>query len=424
MGKLKRNLKVEFDRHNDKQRFHGLKTLNLNAGAADPTKLREALAYAIYRDAGVPAPRTAFANVSLTVPGKYDNELLGLYTVVEQVNKTFLKERFGDASGLLMKPERMLRGMEYLGEDWAAYKDRYLPKRDATPAEAKRVIAFVDLINRADDARFRQEIASYVDVDKFLRFLAVTAMLANLDSLFTLGHNYYLYLHPKTNQFTFFPWDVDLSFAGFPFMATPEQQMDLSLTHPYPGESKLADRLLAMKDVAAKYQKLLAELSATVFTKERLLKDIAAAEAVTKDILAREAKATAARKETGGFDFNMFGRTPDLKTFAEKRTASVADQVAGKSKGHVPAGGFGFGQPQGNPLARPLLESLDADKSGKVSEDEMAAGMRKLFHQWDANRDGSVDQKELADGLQRLLPPPKFGPGGPPRKGPPKGNRP
>ena len=38
----------------------------------DPTRGREALAYAVFRAAGVPAPRTAFAEVTLTVPGKYD----------------------------------------------------------------------------------------------------------------------------------------------------------------------------------------------------------------------------------------------------------------------------------------------------------------------------------------------------------------
>jgi hypothetical protein len=47
MGKLKRNLKVELDRYNADQRFDGLKTLNLNAGAADPTKIREIIAYGI-----------------------------------------------------------------------------------------------------------------------------------------------------------------------------------------------------------------------------------------------------------------------------------------------------------------------------------------------------------------------------------------
>ena len=31
--------------------------------------------------------------------------------------------------------------------------------------------------------------------------------------------------------------------------ASPEQQLDLSVTHPYAGEHKLIARLLAMKDV-------------------------------------------------------------------------------------------------------------------------------------------------------------------------------
>src|SRR6266542_191213 len=127
MGKLKRNLKVELDHFDDAQRFHGQKTLNLNAGAADPTRMHEALAFAVYREAGVPAPRTAFAEVTLTVPGKYDKEYLGLYTVVEQVDKTFLKEHFKNSKGLLMKPERM-RGIDYLGEDWEKYKGPYQPK--------------------------------------------------------------------------------------------------------------------------------------------------------------------------------------------------------------------------------------------------------------------------------------------------------
>src|SRR5207245_2839475 len=74
---LKRNFKIELDRYHADQRYHGLKTINLNAGAMDPTKAREALSFAVFRAAGVPAPRTSYAQVTLTVPGKYDKELLG-----------------------------------------------------------------------------------------------------------------------------------------------------------------------------------------------------------------------------------------------------------------------------------------------------------------------------------------------------------
>ena len=43
---------------------------------------------------------------------------------------------------------------------------------------------------------------------------------------------------------------------------------------------------------------------------------------------------------------------PDLRTFAEKRTASIADQLAGKKDGYRPQ--FNFGPPGGNRPLRPI----------------------------------------------------------------------
>ncbi|MSR55307.1 MAG: hypothetical protein EXS09_18780 [Gemmataceae bacterium] len=344
MTKLKRNFKVELDRYSDDQRFHGHKTINLNASAVDPTRLREAIGFGIYRDAGVAAPRTAFAEVTLTAEGKWDKEYLGLYTVIEQVDRAFLKNHFKDGTGLLLKPERM-RGLDYLGDDWDKYKANYNPKHEATKEQAKRTIDFVKLVNVGDDAQFNKEIGSYLDVDQFLRYMGVTAMLSNMDSFFSLGHNYYMYLNPKTNKFVFMPWDLDLALAGFPFIFSPEVQIDLSLSHPYPGECKLADRLLAIKDVSEAYQKVLKDIAKTCFTKERLIKDIEVLEGATKEIIARETKTTAARKEAAGIDFSAFSRVPDLRTFVDKRIASVTSQLEGKSKGQIPPAMPNFGGP-------------------------------------------------------------------------------
>lgn len=100
-----------------------------------------------------------------------------------------------------------------------------------------------------------------------------------------------------------------------------------------------------------------------------------------------------------------------LAAFVEKRAASVRDQLAGKSKGYTPTqGGFGFGPPggfgPGNQLSRPLLTALDADRDGKLTEEELVAGMKKLSRDWDKDGSGALDQRELADGLQKLLPSP------------------
>jgi spore coat protein H len=339
---IKKSFKINLDRAGGSGRFGGSRTINLHCGVTDPSKCRETLAYEVYRAAGVPASRTALAEVRLTVPGKYDRELLGLYTIVEEVDKPFLRDRFGADAGLLMKPEG-LREFEDWGDDWGRYRTAYAPKRDATTAEAARLIAFARLVHKADDATFRKEIGSYLDVDGYLRFLAATAFLANTDSFFVLGHNYHLYLHPKTNRLHFLPWDLDRAFANF---GNATQNMDLSLTHPYGGTHRLTDRLLAAPEVAAQYGKLLGDLAGTAFAKERLLKQLAAVEAAVKEPLDRDAKAAAARREGAG-GVGMFGRPPDLKEFVEKRSASVAAQVAGTSRGYIPAGRFGGPPPKG-----------------------------------------------------------------------------
>jgi putative membrane-bound dehydrogenase-like protein len=347
---LKRPLKVSFDKFSD-QHFKGLSAVQLHAMPLDPSKAREALAYSIFRAAGVVAPRTAFAEVTLTVPGKHDKEYLGLFTVVENVDARFLADRFGSDKGLALKPFG-IRGIDSLGDDWDRYKGQYRPQRDATKDEGKRVIEFAKLVNQATDEEFAKQIGSFIDVDAFLKFMAANALTANLESFLALGHNYTLYLDPKTNKFQFIPGDLEFALANFLLFGTADQLMDLSVIKPYPGQNKLPDRLLAIKGVNAQHQKFLKDLTATVFTKEQLIKDAEAIDRATKDIREKEAKAVAARKEPApgfggpGGPGGMAPQPPDIKTFAEKRTESVAAQLAGKSKGFVPQP-FGFGPPPG-----------------------------------------------------------------------------
>src|SRR5262249_6184034 len=156
---------------------------------------------------------------------------------------------------------------------------------------------------------------------------------ANLESFFALGHNYHLYLDPRSSKFVFLPGDLEFSFANFLLMGSADQVMNLSLTKPYPGENKLPDRLLAIKAVNEKYQSLLKELTATVFTKERLLQEAETIEKLTKEVREKEAKAVAARSEPPSGFGGPGGpgpQAPDVTRFVEKRMASITDQLAGK----------------------------------------------------------------------------------------------
>src|SRR5262245_15432461 len=179
---LKRPLKIQFDKFNDQQ-VNGLSSVHLHSMPLDASKAREAVAFSIFRAASVPAPRTAFVELTLTVPGTHDKAYLGLFTAVENVDPRFLADRFGADQGLLMKPFRN-RGVDFLGDDWERYKGQYQPQSEATGEQVKRVIEFARFVNQANDADFKKQIETYIDVDAFLRFLAANALVSNLESFF------------------------------------------------------------------------------------------------------------------------------------------------------------------------------------------------------------------------------------------------
>jgi spore coat protein H len=403
----KRSLKIDFDRYDTKGNYRELTKLNLNSGVVDPTKAREVLAYELFRAAGVPVPRTAFADVSITVPGKFDKEFLGVYTVIEQVDKAYLKRQFGNGKGLLLKPEG-IRGLPHLGETKAAVEKAYNAKSgEDDEAGWKRLVELTRLVNKATEAEFRASIRQYLDVDTATRFLAATAILSSLDSFIGLGHNYYLYHSPKTNTFHFLPWDLDLAFGGFMMFGTPDQQANFSVDHPHMGENKLIDRLFAMPEVKAAYREHVKRLHADLFVSGKLAKDAEAIAAVLKESIEKEKKAAAGRKEEFAGNHPFAPKPFPIAEFIQKRSAAVGEQLAGRSQGTIPGANFG-GPPQpqgpGAQLAKPLLDALDADKDGKVSEEEFAAGMKKRFAEWDKNKNGTLDQREMAEGLQKLMP--------------------
>ena len=78
------------------QKLAGIAKINLHNNVTDPSSMNEPLSYRLYRDAGVPAPRSAYARVFVTVPGKFDKEFFGLYSLVEDIDKHFTEEALGN----------------------------------------------------------------------------------------------------------------------------------------------------------------------------------------------------------------------------------------------------------------------------------------------------------------------------------------
>src|SRR5258706_13235368 len=103
-----------------------------------------------------------------------------------------------------------------MAEACKAYPHRYRSKTSAVdPAMARRFIDFVKLVNYADDATFKAKIGDYLAVDGFLRYLAATVLITNLDSPLVTNHNFYLYESRKDRKVWMMPWDMNLSFATY-----------------------------------------------------------------------------------------------------------------------------------------------------------------------------------------------------------------
>jgi len=457
----KKSFKLDFNQFVKKQKFLGLTKLNLNNNALDPSQIREAVSYEIFRQAGVPAPRTAFARVYLTVAGEQDKKYLGMYTVVEQVDEKFLQNHFASKDGLLLKPER-IGELPYYGEDWSKYAKPYDAKNDGTPAATKRFIALAKLVNSGTDAEFREQIRSFINVNAFARFLALNGLMVNMDSILAMGQNYYIYHDAAEDQFHWIPWDLNMSFGGFP-SGSPEQMMNLSIAHPHAGKHALIDRLLAVPEIKKAYLEQVRELTAQVFTMANVNAIIEKVKATVRPAIADESKFALeqfdkamqekmpdiaasggavgrepnsqmrpfGQRDPGGPGGPMMGGGTPLKPFIARRVESVRDQLAGKTEGYTPAnfgpgGGRGFrpGGPPGGPgpggimvfepsglLAPQLLEAADKNGDHKLTMAEFTNAAGHWFTEWDTEKKHSLDAEALAHGLNQFLgPPPGFGP--------------
>ncbi len=257
---LKKPYKFDFDEFVEGQTFHGFEKLNFSNSTLDPSLMREKLAYDLFRKAGIPAPRATFAKLYLTVDGKYDNEYVGLYVMVEQVDKRFLQKAFGNSRGLLVK-RKSLGDLAYLRDEWENYKNLFDIKSPLPSftkggirgdcSDPSLLIQLVKFLHQAPDEQFEAE--QFLNVDSFLAWLAVNTLLTNLDSYAGMGHNYYLYLNEATGRFEFIPWDLNYAFGNFSLAGAPERRLDFDIYHPSIGRKILIERLLQVTKYQERY---------------------------------------------------------------------------------------------------------------------------------------------------------------------------
>ena len=339
---LKRSLKLDLNQDMKGQKLAGLTQVNLHNSVRDPSHMNEAVAYQLFRDAGVPAPRVSFAKVFVTVPGTHDRRYFGLYNVVEDVGNKFAEEEFGVEDGALLKPVTPQLFAD-LGDDWKAYDQTYDPKGKLSDEQKQRIIQTCKFFSRVSDAELAENAGDYIDLENFARYLAVTAWLTDLDGILGPGQNYYLYLHPQTQKFSFIPWDQDQVFGQFP-RGSQEQRETLGIHKPWTGNNNhFLDRMFKVEAFKTKYLAALKELNGSVLKPERITPQVDALAAVLRGPIAEESGTLAAAFEKAaagemlavemGPGFREPVGVKPIKLFVGPRWKSVNDQLAGQSQG-------------------------------------------------------------------------------------------
>jgi spore coat protein CotH len=268
-GSDKISLKVDLNKNVKGQKLAGLTTINFQNNITDAGWMNEVLAYRLYRDAGALAPRTAYAQVYLTIEDQAEKRYLGLYSISENVDENFAEDRFGTRKGAIFKPSTQELFTDW-GADWGAYNQSYDPKTDLTDAQKQRVIAFGRLVSKATDEEFAAQIGDYLDLDDFARYFAVLAWIANHDSLLQNGQNFYTYLHPDTNRMHFIAWDQDFSFGnGRNFSA------GWSIHSAWTGNNRFLSRVFAVDAFRSRYLARMVEFSERLFVPDRFAQQVA-----------------------------------------------------------------------------------------------------------------------------------------------------
>jgi spore coat protein CotH len=114
----KKPFKIDLNEYVSGQTLNGLKKFNLNNGFKDPTFMREKLTLDFCKRHGIAAPRCTYANLYL------NDTLWGLYTFIEQVDKTFLETVFDDDDGNLFKGDPQ-GSLQWFGPADSSYYNRY-----------------------------------------------------------------------------------------------------------------------------------------------------------------------------------------------------------------------------------------------------------------------------------------------------------
>jgi spore coat protein H len=215
-GSLKLPLKIDFDEFEDEypqidnQRFYGFKQLSLSNAFNDRTYMRDVISADILAEADLVAADTAYYEVIMDYGEGPVN--LGLYVMVEVVDDTVIDRFFGDDSGNIYEADG--RAASLAQGTFSQIDNSFLKENNRGDADWSDIEELYNVLHSesrtSEPEVWRESLESVFDVDTFLEWLAIAAIIQHWDTYGSMTHNFYLYHDPDTGRLTWISWDHNM----------------------------------------------------------------------------------------------------------------------------------------------------------------------------------------------------------------------
>jgi spore coat protein H len=256
----KKPFKIDF-REFGGEKFFGYKKFNLKSNVNDPSQVREPLTLLYYREMGVPAARTHPLRLYM------NDEYMGVYSNVEQIDDEFLDLRYGHEDGFLYK---CFYGANLLDNGQVFNTGMYESEINTDLDTRAELDHFVGILNNTATSNFPTEIEKVFEVDRYLRQLAVEAMLGHWDGYSYNQNNYYLFYNGQTGKIEFIPYDVDNTW-GIDWLGKDWATRDLNNWAKTDQPRPLTTRILSITTYRKKYETYLSTLAEKYFREDYLI---------------------------------------------------------------------------------------------------------------------------------------------------------
>lgn len=340
----KKSFKISFNEFVAGQGYEGAKKINLNGQHNDPTLIREKLFYDTWNRLGMPERRSTFVKVYL------NNRYYGLYTLLEEIDKAWLQRNLNDDEGNLYKCTYPA-DLAYIDGNQQSYKSLmngtatggrvYELQTNEAVDDYTSLLQLITTLNMPANAQFEQQIQQILDVEGYMKALALDVASGNWDNYAYNKNNYFLYHNLSLNKFQFITYDTDNTF-GVDWLGKDWATRSIHSWLPSGENRPLAQKLLAVPAFKQIYLSCLEDLSTQYLDPSYIFPIIDQMKSLITNAVQADSFRTKDYNYTmndfhNGFTATVDNHTPyGIKPFLQKRKQSTLQYLSQQATAPLP----------------------------------------------------------------------------------------